>query len=129
LESGLLQGAPFILCFSGLLLFLLALLNGFAIPSLRSPRLGLSCTFDWRAIGHVPHRSRPDVGSHIAFARMEWPAGVGSCRCARSHLPIAGGGITTSPARQRAVTALMGAGSLALIVVVVAILGMMTLHS
>lgn len=30
------------LCFAGLLLFMLGLLNGFAIPRLQSPRLGLS---------------------------------------------------------------------------------------
>lgn len=30
------------LCFTGVLLFLLGLLNGLAIPHLRSPRLGLS---------------------------------------------------------------------------------------
>src|SRR5271170_3822359 len=33
---------PATLCFTGMLLFLLGLLNGFAIPRLRSPRIGLS---------------------------------------------------------------------------------------
>jgi len=31
-----------LLCFAGVLLFLLGLLTGFAIPALRSPRIGLS---------------------------------------------------------------------------------------
>ena len=36
------SNVPATLSFSGMLLFLLALLNGFAIPRMRSPRLGLS---------------------------------------------------------------------------------------
>ena len=37
----MLTGPSFILCVAGVALFLLALLNGFAIPKLKSPRLGL----------------------------------------------------------------------------------------
>jgi hypothetical protein len=45
---------PALLCFTGLLLFLLGLLVGFAIPAFASPRLGVSA--------HTTGRSLPIAG-------------------------------------------------------------------
>lgn len=115
------------LCFTGMLLFMLGLLNGFAIPRLRSPRIGLSA-----------HLTGIQSGTFLLAAGLLWPrlsmaapwsallghalwvslyavwlslllAGVlGAGR----GLDIAGQGITTSPARQRLVTVLLAVGSL-----------------
>jgi len=115
------------LCFAGMLLFMLGLLNGFAIPRLRSPRLGLSA-----------HLTGVQSGTFLIAAGLLWPklslaapwsvllghalwislyavwlslllAGVFG---AGRGLDLAGQGITTSPGRQRLVTVLLAVGSL-----------------
>ncbi|HLY54456.1 MAG TPA: hypothetical protein VKS60_02795 [Stellaceae bacterium] len=120
-----------VLCFAGVLLFLLGLLNGFAIPVSRSPRLGLSA-----------HLTAVQSGAFLLGLGLLWPklgidaAGWGgaladaiaaSCYMiwlslllagifgAGRGLPIAGQGITTTAAKQTAVTVLMAIGSLALV--------------
>src|SRR5579862_10072938 len=120
-----------VLCFAGVLLFLLGLLNGFAIPVRRSPRLGLSA-----------HLTAVQSGAFLLGLGLLWPklgidaAGWGgaladaiaaSCYMiwlslllagifgAGRGLPIAGQGITTTAAKQTAVTVLMAIGSLALV--------------
>ncbi len=60
-----------ILCFTGVLLFLMGLLTGFAIPFFRSARIGLIGAFNGRAERHVPDRIRPDVAETGAVARVE----------------------------------------------------------
>jgi hypothetical protein len=50
------------LCFTGMLLFLLALLNGLAIPKMRSPRLGLSA-----------HLTGIQSGTFLIAAGLLWP--------------------------------------------------------
>jgi hydroxylaminobenzene mutase len=126
-----------ILGFTGVLLFLLGLLTGFAIPALRSSRLGLSA-----------HLTGVQSGTFLATIGLLWPhlklwptwgavigyglwislyaiwlslllaAALGAGR----GLPIAGQGITTTPARQYLVTGMMGVGSLALTFAVAALL-------
>jgi hydroxylaminobenzene mutase len=126
-----------VLCFTGVLLFLLGLLNGFAIPRLRSPRLGLSA-----------HLTGVQSGTFLIAAGLLWPklalapawsgglanalwvslyavwlslllAGVFG---AGHGLPIAGQGMTTSVLRQRSVTVLLALGSLGCTGAVIAVL-------
>ncbi len=121
------------LCFTGMLLFMLGLLNGLAIPRLRSPRIGLSA-----------HLTAVQSGTFLIATGLLWPkltiaapwsgllghalwvslyavwlslllAGVSG---AGRGLDIAGQGITTSPGRQRLVTVLLAAGSLGCLVAV-----------
>jgi hydroxylaminobenzene mutase len=125
------------LCFTGVLLFLLGLLNGLAIPRLRSPRLGLSAhltgvqsgTFllaagliwsklaigePWSAIlGHVLWISLFCIWISLALAGA-FGAGRG--------LPIAGQGMTTTGGRQALVSILLIGGSLALTAAVAGVL-------
>lgn len=125
------------LCFTGMLLFLLGLLNGLAIPRMRSPRLGLSAhltgvqsgTFllatgllwtrlsigaPWNAVlGHGLWISLYGVWVSLALAGA-FGAGRG--------LPIAGQGMTTTSGRQTVVTILLVAGSLGCLAAVAGIL-------
>ena len=119
-----------ILCFSGVLLFLVGLLTGFAIPRCRSPRLGLSA-----------HLTGVQSGAFLLALGLLWPRlsmsptwgyilanGTWACLYivwlslllaaifgAGRGLPIAGQGITTTAARQTAVTLLMAVGSLGIV--------------
>jgi (hydroxyamino)benzene mutase len=125
------------LCFAGMLLFLLGLLNGFLIPRLRSPRIGLSA-----------HLTAVQSGTFLIAVGLLWPklaiappwdAALGNGLWvslyavwlalflaglfgAGQGLAIAGQGMTTSPGRQRVVTTLVAAGSLVCLIAVVAIL-------
>ena len=126
-----------ILCFSGVLLFLLGLLTGFAIPRCRSPRLGLSAhltgvqsgTF-LLALGLVwPRLSMSPAWSSIladgtwASLYMVWLSLLlAAIFGAGRGLPIAGGGITTTVARQTAVTVLMVVGSFGIVLAVAGLL-------
>lgn len=118
---------------AGLILFLLGLLNGFVIPVSRSPRLGLSAhltgvqsgTFlialglfwpqlhlapAWSAIlAHATWISLYAVWLSLLLAGL-FGAGRG--------LPIAGQGITTTPAKQMLVTVLLASGSLGILAAV-----------
>ena len=120
-----------------MLLFLLGLLNGLAIPRMRSPRLGLSAhltgvqsgTFliatgllwpklglaaPWDAIlGHGLWISLYGVWLSLLLAGV-FGAGRG--------LPIAGQGMTTSAGRQTLVTILLAAGSLGCLIAVAGVL-------
>ena len=126
-----------ILCFAGVLLFLAGLLTGFAIPAFRSSRIGLSAhltgvqsgTFliafglmwprlalwpSWsNVIGHAVW-----ISLYAIYVSLVLAAALGAGR----DLPIAGGGIATSRARQIPVTMLMGGGSVAIAVVIAAVL-------
>jgi (hydroxyamino)benzene mutase len=128
---------PAILCFTGMLLFALGLLNGLAIPRLRSPRIGLSahltavqsgtfliaCGLLWpkldlgapwsEALGHGLWVSLYAVWLALLLAGI-FGAGRG--------LEIAGQGHTTSPGRQGLVTVLLAAGSLGCLVAVAGVL-------
>src|ERR1700722_3875773 len=128
-----------VLCFAGLALFMLGLLNGLAIPRMRSPRLGLSA-----------HLTGVQAGTFLIAVGLMWPrlslsqawsdvlanglwvsmvliwvslllAGVFG---AGHGLAIAGQGMTTTPARQRLVSVLLIAGSLGCLVAVAAMLAL-----
>ena len=126
-----------ILCFSGVLLFLFGLLTGFAIPRCRSPRLGLSAHLTgvqsgtflvalgllWPRLSMSPAWSAILANGTWVSLYMVWlslllAAVFGAGR----GLPIAGGGITTTPARQTVVTVLLVVGSLGIAVAVAAVL-------
>jgi (hydroxyamino)benzene mutase len=114
------------LCFTGVLLFFLGLLTGFAIPASRSPRIGLSA-----------HLTGVQSGTFLIAAGLLWPriglarwsAPVGNALWlslyalwlslllaaafgAGHGLPIAGQGITTTRGRQAIVSVLLIGGSL-----------------
>lgn len=128
-----------VLCFAGLALFTLGLLNGLAIPRMRSPRLGLSA-----------HLTGVQAGTFLIAVGVMWPrlslaqawsdvlanglwvsmvliwlslvlAGVFG---AGHGLAIAGQGMTTTPGRQRLVSVLLIAGSLGCLVAVAAMLAL-----
>jgi (hydroxyamino)benzene mutase len=125
------------LSFAGMLLFLLGLFTGFAIPKCRSPRVGLSA-----------HLAAVQSGTFLLALGLLWPKlGLGApwngvmanttwislymvwlslllaaMFGAGRGLPIAGQGITTTPARQAVVTVLLVAGSLGILVAVGAVL-------
>jgi hydroxylaminobenzene mutase len=125
------------LCFAGVLLFLTGLLTGFAIPRCRSPRIGLSAhltgvqsgTF-LLALGLLwPRLSMsPAWGSILANATwaclyMVWLSLLlAAIFGAGRGLPIAGQGITTTAARQTAVTVLLAVGSLGIVAAIAALL-------
>lgn len=128
-----------VLCFAGLALFMLGLLNGLAIPRMRSPRLGLSAhltgvqsgTF-LIAVGLMwPRLSLSQTWSEVlgnglwVSLVMVWVSLVlAGAFGAGQGLPIAGQGITTTPARQRLVSVLLIAGSLGCLVAVAAVLAL-----
>ncbi|HXQ16393.1 MAG TPA: hypothetical protein VN814_17375 [Caulobacteraceae bacterium] len=126
-----------LLCFTGVLLFLLGLLTGFAIPRCRSPRLGLSAHLTgvqsgtfllalgllWPRLALAPIWSAVLANGTWASLYMVWlslllAAVFGAGR----GLPIAGGGITTTAAKQTAVTALLALGSLGVTATIVTLL-------
>lgn len=126
-----------ILCFSGVLLFLLGLLTGFAIPRCRSPRLGLSAHLTgvqsgtflvalgllWPRLSMSPAWSGIVANGTWASLYMVWLSLLlAAIFGAGRGLPIAGGGITTTPARQTVVTVLLVVGSLGIVVAVAALL-------
>lgn len=129
--------ASLVLCLAGVVLFLLGLLNGFAIPRMKSPRLGLSA-----------HLAGVQSGTFLIAAGLLWAklqltttwsgvvadvlwvslylvwlavllAGVFG---AGRGLDIAGQGMTTTRARQGVVTALLALGSIGCVLAVVALL-------
>jgi hydroxylaminobenzene mutase len=128
-----------VLCFVGLALFMLGLLNGLAIPRMRSPRLGLSA-----------HLTGVQAGTFLIAVGLMWPrlslsqpwsdalanglwvsmiliwvslllAGVFG---AGQGLAIAGQGMTTTSGRQRLVSVLLVAGSLGCLVAIAAMLAL-----
>jgi len=125
------------LCFAGVALFLLGLLNGFAIPRMRSSRLGLSA-----------HLTGVQSGTFLIAAGLLWAklqlatawsdvvAGVlwvslylvwlslllAGVFGAGQGLAIAGQGMTTTAGRQRLVTALLALGSIGCVLAVAALL-------
>lgn len=131
--------ASLALCLAGVVLFLLGLLNGFAIPRMRSPRLGLSA-----------HLTAVQSGTFLVAAGLLWAklqltttwggviAGVlwvslyllwfalllAGLFGAGQGLDIAGQAMTSSPARQRTVTALMALGSLGCVLALAALLAL-----
>jgi hydroxylaminobenzene mutase len=126
-----------ILCFAGVLLFLVGLLTGLVIPRCRSPRLGLSAhltgvqsgTF-LLALGLLwPRLSMSPVWSTIlangtwASLYMVWLALLlAAIFGAGRGLPIAGQGMTSTPTRQTAVTGLLATGSLGILLSTAALL-------
>ena len=131
------SSAAQMLCFTGALLFLLGLLTGFGIPRFRSSRLGLSA-----------HLTGVQSGTFLLALGLLWPrlalatiwSGVlangtwvslylvwlslllAALFGAGRGLPIAGQGVTTTAARQTAVTALMAIGSLGVVATIVTLL-------
>ena len=126
-----------LLCLSGFALFLLGLLNGFAIPLGKSPRLGLSAhltavqsgTFLIAAGLAWPHLGLPTAWAQPLAAVLDasiyaiWVAlFVAGLVGAGRGLPIAGGDTRTGPIRQTAVTLVLAAGSLGTLAAVAAVL-------
>jgi hydroxylaminobenzene mutase len=125
------------LCFTGVLLFALGLATGFAIPAFRSSRIGLSAHLTgvqsgtflialglmWSKIALWPSVSNLIghaiwISLYTIYGSLVLAAAFGAGR----DLPIAGGGISTTRAKQISVTALMGSGSLAVLAAIAALL-------
>jgi hydroxylaminobenzene mutase len=125
------------LCFTGVLLFALGLATGFAIPAFRSSRIGLSAHLTglqsgtflvalglmWPKIALWPSVSNLIghaiwISLYTIYGSLVLAAAFGAGR----DLPIAGGGISTTRAKQISVTALMGSGSLAVLAAIAALL-------
>lgn len=133
------MNASLALCLAGVVLFLLGLVNGFAVPRMKSPRLGLSA-----------HLTGVQSGTFLIAAGLLWAklqlastwsgvvadvlwvslyllwlslllAGVFG---AGRGLDIAGQGMTTTRARQTTVTALMALGSIGCVAALLALLAM-----
>ena len=126
-----------LLAFSGVLLFLLGLATGFGIPVARSPRLGLSAHLTgiqsglalvafgllWPRIGLWPTWEHAiawtlALSLYAIWLSLVLAAAFGAGR----GLPIAGQGITTTPAKQAVVSVLLIGGSLVSFAAVLAML-------
>lgn len=115
------------LCFAGVALFLLGLLTGFAIPALRSPRIGLSAHLAAIESGLgliafgllMPHLviapSWAAVISHVLWVSL-YVLWIGLLFAAAygtgKTLPIAGAGFAATPWQEAIARALISAGSL-----------------
>ncbi|HVP85307.1 MAG TPA: hypothetical protein VMS78_11335 [Rhizomicrobium sp.] len=125
------------LCFAGILLFVLGLATGFAIPAFRSSRIGLSAHLTgvqsgtflvalgllWPKIALWPSLDGAIgnaiwVSLYAVYGSLVLAAAFGAGR----DLPIAGGGISTTRGKQIAVTALMGTGSIVVLLALAALL-------
>lgn len=119
--------ATTVLCFTGFLLFFLGLVNGFLIPMGRSPRIGLSghlagvqsgtfliaAGFLWPMMHLWPALNLPIA--HVLWISLYavWVSLLlGGLFGAGRGLPIAGGGITTTPGKQLTVSVLLIGGSI-----------------
>jgi hydroxylaminobenzene mutase len=132
-----------ILCFTGVLLFLVGLFTGFAIPRCRSPRLGLSAHLTgvqsgtfllalglvWPRLTMAPLWSGILANGAWVSLYMVWVSLLlAAIFGAGRGLPIAGQGITTTPARQTVVTVLLATGSLGVLAVVIGVLATWRWH-
>ncbi len=126
-----------ILSFAGVLLFFLGLATGFLIPRLKSPRIGLSAHLAgvqsgtmlvamgllWPHLGLWPQWQGAIAHALWASLYALWLSLVlAGAFGAGFGLPIAGGGITTTRARQAVVSVLLIGGSLVSFVAVAAVL-------
>jgi hydroxylaminobenzene mutase len=128
-----------LLCLAGVVLFLLGLLNGFAIPRMKSPRLGLSAHLTGVQSGTFL------IAAGLLWAKLQltttWSGVVADVLWVSLYLlwlslllagffgagrglDIAGQGMTTTHGRQVAVTALMALGSVGCVLALVALLAL-----
>ena len=131
------EGLQGLLAFAGTLLFGLGLFGGFAIPALRSPRIGLSAhvaaiqsglaliAFAW--IGGrltLPEAWAAPIAHAlwISFYVLWLGLMVGAFFGTGRTLPIAGAGLTARPWQERLAFALIGSASLASAAAVAALL-------
>jgi hydroxylaminobenzene mutase len=122
------EGLQGILCFAGMLLFLLGLLSGFGIPAFRSPRIGLSAHvaaiqsgLALIAVGLVGARLTLPEAWAGAIAHTLWISLYGlwvgllvaAIYGTGRTLPLAGAGLTAKPWQERLAFALIGSSSVA----------------
>lgn len=125
------------LCFTGLLLFLLGLLIGFGIPALASPRLGVSAHATgvqsgtalivvgllwphlqfWKGWS-VPTACGLWISLYILFAALT----LGAIWATGRSLPVAGAGKPARPWQERFVQALLAIGGIGTTAATIAIL-------
>jgi (hydroxyamino)benzene mutase len=121
------EGLQGLLAFSGTLLFLIGLLSGFAIPFLRSPRIGLSAHvaalqsgLALLAVAWVGGRLTLPDGWAAAIAHTLWISlyvlwigllFAGAYGTGRT-LPLAGAGLRAKPWQETTALVLIGAASL-----------------
>ncbi len=128
---------PATLAFTGVLLFLLGLATGFAIPAMRAPRLGLSAhlastqsgialiafAFLWPKLSFWHGWSAPLAHTIWVSFYVLWIGLVlaGAWGTGRS-LPIAGAGYTAQPWQERTAITLIGVASLAVFAAIALVL-------
>lgn len=114
----------------GVLLFLLGLLTGFAIPAVASPRMGLASHLEalmnglflvavglvWPRLRLSARVLRAAFGLAVYGTFANWTAtGLAALWGAGTMMPIAGGGRTGSPSQEAVVAVLLGSLSLAMV--------------
>ena len=129
------------LAFSGVVLFLLGLLGGAAIPFLRSPRIGLSAhvtalqagvalvAFAWLGTRVLLPDAWAAPIAHtlwISFYAIWLGLLLGGVWGTGRTLPLAGAGLAAAPWQERSAQVLIGGGSLGC---TVAVLGLLALWS
>jgi len=112
----------------GLILFLLGCVTGFAVPSLTTPRLGLSAHViatsggiflialgvAWSVFRLTPRAQAIAYGLVVASSYLNWAACLlGGILGTRSLAPIASGGHSAGPLAESVVTAMFMATGLA----------------
>src|SRR5262245_55674338 len=124
------------LAFSGVVLFLLGLLGGVAIPFLRSPRIGLSAhvtalqagvalvAFAWLGARVVLPDAWAAPIAHtlwVSFYVLWLGLLLGGVWGTGRTLPLAGAGLAAAPWQERSAQVLIGSGSLGCTVAVFAL--------
>ena len=131
------MGMTSVLCFTGVLLFLLGLVTGFAIPALKAPRIGLSAHlaatqmgvaliafgFLWERLTFWNGWSAPLAHSLWISFYVVWAAILlGGFWGTGKSLPIAGAGHVATKLQERITLLPLVLGSVATFVVIVLIL-------
>jgi len=126
-----------VLCFTGVLLFVLGLVTGFAIPAFRSPRIGLSahltgvqCGTALIAFGFLWPKLAFWPGWSAALAHVAWISFyvlwvglvLGAVWGTGRTLPIAGAGFEAPKWQENAAKAFVAAGSLGCLFALAAVL-------
>ena len=115
-----------LLCFTGVLLFVMGLVTGFAIPAFRSSRIGLSAHltglqsgtaliafgFLWPRVAFWPGWDVPlAYAVWISFYLLFFALVLGAVWGTGRSLPIAGGSMKAQPWQERATLGIMALGS------------------
>lgn len=126
-----------LLCYTGVLLFVIGLLTGFAIPRFRSPRIGLSAHLAstqsgvaliafgllWSHLDFWPGWSAPLADAlWLSFYVLWFGLVLGAAWGTGRSLPIAGAGFQATKTQERTAIAFIVLGSLGSLGALIAVL-------